>query len=170
MIIIGIDPGLDGAVALVGPAVPLVSDCPTVMLKRRDYAPAVMAEMIHKLSWGNDATVFIEKVSAGPFMGRGNEGGSNKGAMGMLGYGKGYGIWIGIIAALKLPIHEVHPATWKKCMVGGMPKGKDSSRFRAMQLWPALEPVLNLKKHDGRAEALLIAEYGRQMLEGVARL
>jgi crossover junction endodeoxyribonuclease RuvC len=41
-------------------------------------------------------------------------------------------------------------------------KNKDASRAMAMRLWPGLREQLELKKHDGRAEALLLAEYLRR--------
>ena len=47
-------------------------------------------------------------------------------------------------------------------MLDGMQKTKDASRYKAMQLFPQLADQLNLKKHEGRADALLIAEWRRR--------
>ena len=38
---------------------------------------------------------------------------------------------------------------------------KDESRARALELFPAAVDYLRLKKHHGRADALLIADYLR---------
>ena len=42
-------------------------------------------------------------------------------------------------------------------------KEKSAARFKAMALFPSLADQLKLVKHDGRAEALLLAEYGRRL-------
>ena len=79
----------------------------------------------------------------------------------MINYGVGYGIWIGILAALNIPYTEVHPVTWKSKIMAGMGKEKDASIARAKQLYPTAD--LSLKKHHGRADALLIAHFGRSI-------
>ena len=40
-----------------------------------------------------------------------------------------------------------------------MAKGKDASRVKAMQLFPLAAKDLSLKKHHGRADALMMAYY-----------
>jgi hypothetical protein len=40
---------------------------------------------------------------------------------------------------------------------------KDNSRVKAMELFPALTDDLARVKDDGRAEAVLLAEYGRRL-------
>lgn len=57
----------------------------------------------------------------------------------------------------------VTPPVWKKAM-GLIKTAKDDSRAKAMDLWPAAAAEFRLKKHDGRADAALIAEYGRREL------
>jgi hypothetical protein len=47
-------------------------------------------------------------------------------------------------------------------MLYGLPKGKDTGRLRAQQLFPTAD--LKFKKHHGRSDALLIAEYLRRSL------
>jgi hypothetical protein len=81
-----------------------------------------------------------------------------KGSIGMLSYGIGYGMWLGIFATLEIPVTQIHPLTWKSKMCAGMPSGKDASRVRAMELFGS-KVDLSLKKHHGRADAILIAEY-----------
>lgn len=74
-------------------------------------------------------------------------------------------------AAVKLSgarFEFVAPHVWKRAM-GLIGAAKDQSRAKATNRWPAFASTFALKKADGRAEASLIAEYGRQVLhkEGV---
>jgi crossover junction endodeoxyribonuclease RuvC len=81
-------------------------------------------------------------------------------------FGEGFGIWKGIIAAFQLPVELVSPQRWKKTMLADQGKEKDASRFKAMQLFPSVADQLKRVKDDGRAEALLLAEYGRRLRKG----
>ena len=96
------------------------------------------------------ACVAIERVHSMP----------KQGVASSFKFGMGFGIWLGILAALRLPHELVTPQAWKKLMLAGMPKEKDASRQRAMQLFPDVD--LSLKRHHGRADALLIAEWLRR--------
>jgi hypothetical protein len=58
----------------------------------------------------------------------------------------------------------VPPATWKKAM--RLKGGKDESREAAMRLWPASAGLFARVKDNDRAEAALIAEWGRNNLLG----
>jgi hypothetical protein len=49
-----------------------------------------------------------------------------------------------------------------------VPKAKDGARARASQLLPAGVQLWPLVKHDGRAEAALLALYGVRQLGGAA--
>jgi crossover junction endodeoxyribonuclease RuvC len=51
----------------------------------------------------------------------------------------------------------VTPGVWKR-HAGLIGKEKDASRELAARLYP--QATLNLKKHHGRADALLLARYG----------
>ncbi len=78
-------------------------------------------------------------------------------------FGYGLGIWEGIIAAYELPLEKVSPQRWKKTMLADMGKTKDASRYKAISLFPEVAGQLSRVKDDGRAEALLLAEYGRRL-------
>jgi crossover junction endodeoxyribonuclease RuvC len=160
MYIVGIDPGLDGAVAIMNSVTGLIEivDTPTSTYKsgkknKRMFMAQEMADILIPPAMGVGTQVFIEQVSAMP----------GQGVTSMFGFGKGYGIWIGICAALKLSTTFVTPQRWKKDIMAGIPD-KTAARIRAQQLFPSVAPALKLVKHDGRAEALLIAEYGRRSL------
>jgi hypothetical protein len=75
-------------------------------------------------------------------------------------FGMGFGMWIGICAALELPYQLVHPATWKARLMADMGKEKDASRVRAMQLYPYTAKDLARKKDHARGDALLLAHFG----------
>ena len=72
-------------------------------------------------------------------------------------FGYGCGSIEAVLACLKVPYDFVTPQNWKKAM--SCPKDKDASRARASQLLPNFAHNWELKKHDGRAEASLIALY-----------
>ena len=70
------------------------------------------------------------------------------------------------LVCLTIPYTLVTPQRWKKELMDGMPKDKDSSRVVAIRLFPTFATELKLKKHHGRADALLIAEYLRRKEQG----
>lgn len=164
-IVVGIDPGKTGAVAVWLADHWEVHDCPTLRLETRNTKtksgksvkdmpdPAGMARLLEQYNYA-EAQVFIEKVNAG----------SQQGVTAMFNFGMGYGMWLGILATLQMPYTFVMPQVWKKIMVPGVGKDKDASRLRVKQLFPELSELVARVKDDGRADALLIAEYGRRQL------
>lgn len=159
MIVIGIDPGLDGAlVALVrgSDATITVLDTPTLTVQgpkgnKREYNLASMSEMVRSLAVPG-TRAFVEKVHSMP----------GQGVRSMFSMGVGLGAWLGILAGLQIPYELVTPQRWKKALLPDMGKDKDASRLRAIQLFPAHANLFARKKDDGRADAMLIAEYGRR--------
>lgn len=152
MIKIGIDPGLDGAVAVkIGNKVTFY-DTPTLTIKKgkknkRSCNPPLMADILRQYK-GQDVHIVLEKVHSMP----------GQGVASMFSMGEGFGMWQGIIAALQFKLTMVTPQAWKKKVMAGMGKEKDVSRQRALQLYPQLAEDLKLKKHHGRADALLLTE------------
>ncbi len=153
--IVGIDPGLSGAVARIDDNAQWVNDTPTMSvvsarkLKRRYSIPGMV-----ELLAGDVAFVVIESVHSMP----------GQGVASSFSFGYGLGLWVGIVAALRIPYEMVTPQRWKGVMMDGQGKEKDAARYRAQQLFPAIADQLARKKDDGRAEALLMAEYGRRMM------
>jgi crossover junction endodeoxyribonuclease RuvC len=86
------------------------------------------------------------------------------GHVGAFSFGRSYGIIETALAAAQIPFRTVRPQVWKKAM--GVLADKDQARQMATQLIPSGAEFWPLKKHDGRAEAALIAQYGRQHLGG----
>ncbi|MFH1499883.1 MAG: hypothetical protein ABII82_18890 [Verrucomicrobiota bacterium] len=151
--VMGIDPGLSGAVARFVADELVVLDMPTVEIKRggrkkRDIDIRQLYDII-AVPWAVPQHVYLEKAGAMP----------GQGVSSMFAYGKGYGVILGLLTALGIPYTEVPPATWKRAL--RVPAGKDGARARASQLMPTAAHQWPLKKHDGRAEAALLACYGR---------
>lgn len=170
LIHIGIDPGVSGAVAVLDAETKEITfyDTPTVQVKsgkkfKNMLDTGAIVLLLQILSTGRDVRVTIEKVNAMPGRpGENGEGPRSMGATSAFNFGMGFGIWLGTIAALLIPHQQVHPLTWKKSIMADMGKEKDASRVKAMQLYPSAAKDLNLKKHHGRADALLLAEWGRR--------
>ena len=155
--ILGIDPGLNGALALYDPvsASLEVVDMPTLQLKKRVIDEYAVARLIDNWS-GRIREVWLEQVGVRP----------GEGAVGAFSFGRGYGLVRGVCCASFLPIIDVTPQTWKAAFkVRG---DKDESRVRASALMPRHAGLWPLKKHDGRAEAALIALHGARQHQQVA--
>lgn len=163
-IIIGIDPGLDGAVAVLGysddrpgfDGAPILFDTPTLTVRgakgnKREYNLHEMAKFLRQFT-AVPSRVFIEKVHSMP----------GQGVRSMFSMGYGAGAWAGILAALDFSYSYITPQRWKGVLLDGMGHDKDAGRLRAIQLFPAQSDLFARKKDDGRADAILIAEYGRR--------
>lgn len=159
---IGIDPGLSGAVAIIssdGEAT--IHDTPTTKVKsgkknKNMYVESLMADILRQYA-GDNVEVKLEKAQSMP----------KQGVASTFSTGEGYGLWRGILAALRMPYTIVTSQKWKKAMMDGMGKEKSASCYRGQQLFPSVElfgPQGGAK--DGRGDALLIAEYGRRNLNG----
>jgi len=159
---VGVDPGLDGAIAVLNEHGDLVNvqDTPTLTVKRsggkkRMYLPAQMmmiADAIDKA--GEVRLCAIENVHVMP----------KNGAHSAFGLGRSLGLWEMTAVSLGWPVEWLDPGKWKKAMLGaGSGSDKQASIARAQQLFPASAEFLQLKKHDGRAEAILIAEFVRRI-------
>jgi len=145
-VIIGIDCGISGAIAFLNDNGSFISvhDMPVMAGtgKRQQVNAAELAKIL-RLCGG---TAHVERVSAMP----------KQGVSSMFSFGTSYGIVLGVLAALQIPVVLVTPQSWKKnAGLGG--KEKDYARAKAQQLFPMAE--LGRKKDIGRADALLIARY-----------
>lgn len=152
-IIMGIDPGISGAVAFYFPMVPSrisVDDVPVAGGEINGYELARLIK-IHR-----PTLAVVEKVGAMP----------GNGGVSMFNFGRAYGDVRGVISALDVPMHFVTPQKWKKHF--GLTADKEQSRLRAIRMFPAVADSFKLKKHDGRAEAALLALYGAEVLTMVA--
>jgi crossover junction endodeoxyribonuclease RuvC len=160
MIILGIDPGLTGALAFYDMITKTIEvhDMPVMSVVRNgktknEVSAALTSDIIAEHLKGMPSVAFLERVNAMP----------GQGVTSVFSFGRSSGIIEGVLAAYDIQTHIVIPQRWQKAMeVRG---GKDGSRERAMQLLPASADKFKLKKHDGRADAALIALYGSAMVQ-----
>ncbi len=151
---IGIDPGLSGAIAVLTDDSLQIHDMPVMTVDRngkakRQVSANELAELL-TLYAGKDCHVYVERVSAM----------AGQGVTSVFSFGRSFGMIEGILAALKMPVTFVAPATWTRAI--GRSPGKDASRARAMELFPNYEYFFKRVKDDGRADAALIAHWGRK--------
>ncbi len=162
--IIGIDPGVNGAIACYEPTSMscFVYDMPTIWIqlatkkkgkiqrrKRLNYER--LARLLRALMEGGADYAWIEKVGPMP----------SDGAVGAFTFGEAYGAVKGACSALNLNTLEVRPQVWKAHydLIG---EDKDLSRNRAIDLFGVDD--FKLKKDHNKAEAALIACYGARNL------
>ena len=105
-VFIGIDPGINGAIAILYNDTYTVKKCPNTVHEMADDL-VLLKEMAPNLPM----YCIIEKVHSQP----GNS------ARSMFTFGANYGQWIGILSTLKIPYREVVPSIWMKHF-GSMPK------------------------------------------------
>jgi crossover junction endodeoxyribonuclease RuvC len=155
---VGVDPGKSGAVAILAPgAAARVLDTPTVNVggARQEYD---VAGMVAALRIVGDVFVAVEVQHAMPGQGRTST----------LATGVGFGLWWGIVQALGHRLERVRAQAGQKSMLAGLPKGKGATKgnalIRARELFPGVElvPAGCKVPRDGRADALLIAEWARR--------
>lgn len=150
MITIGIDPGKQGACAVLNSDgivdvlfdLPYIADGKTAWVDGSAFQ-SVLMEALH----GRSAVGIVERVSAMP----------RQGVTSSFAFGVGFGSLLGILRAMQIPIKLVTPAMWKRDM--GLSSDKRASLDKARLLHPEAE--LCLAKHDGRAEAILLAHWGQ---------
>lgn len=155
MIVIGIDPGLSGAIAVLPPDAGQaigVFDMPTVAYSKTGFVKNVMdvnalASLLRPFRTA-DVAVFMERVNAFPGQGVGS----------MFSLGMSFWGAAGVVAGLGMALHLVPPQQWKAHFK--LNKDKDLARGLAARLYPGVD--LTRKKDHGRAEALLIARYGKE--------
>lgn len=149
--VIGIDPGLSGGVAFLDVEKSALFALPVPVFEEKGSKTQFdIHSMVDLLSMPAESviTVVLEQVGARP----------GQGVTSMFRFGTGYGMWQGIIAARKFPLRFVTPQKWKSRY--GLSAIKEESRRKATELFPLCADMWRLKKHDGVAEAALMAHWG----------
>lgn len=158
---IGIDNGLDGAIVILDYRGRFISctDVPTINVKsgkknKRKYLVSNMAQLIPDVMALN---IFVSLEKAQAMKGQG--------VSSTFSTGYGAGLWEGIVAALGIPYTVSHPKTWQNSMIRDVPGTDTKARsvLAASRLFPGLD--LSRKKDHNRADAALIAEYGRRIYQ-----
>lgn len=143
--ILGVDPGISGAIAFYFTEAPdrvAVEDVPIV---GGEISSHLLADRLKSLC---PSIAVIERVSAMP----------KQGVSSMFNFGVSFGLVRGVVGALNIPLHYVTPTKWKRHF--NLPAEKDAARELAIRLFPACATSFARKKDHGRAEAALIARYG----------
>ena len=148
---LGIDVGLNGAIALVqdGELVGVV-DMPTVTLDRNGKAKRQVSvpELVDIIKTFDPNEAYVEKVFAM----------AGQGVTSVFSFGRSLGVVEGVLTTMKIKTTLMTPQTWQKGL--GMTGGKDGSRARAMELFPEQTALFKRVKDDGRSDAALIALWG----------
>lgn len=159
-IIVGIDPGLSGALAIYdlsrNAQVVDIIDMPTEAWGAEKRHINVVALCRWVLAHGAD-TAAIERVTAMP-------GGPERRTMGAASafrFGMCFGEVRGALVACGLKIVDVPPAQWKD-LFELRKRDKDEARTMAAALHPEAAQWLKRKKDVGRAESILIARWAAQ--------
>lgn len=148
---VGIDPGLSGAIAVLNATgeAELVADLPVIRDGKLSWidAQGLTSILIDTLQ-ARPARAIIERVQAFPGQGRSSS----------FNFGVVFGSILALVQARHLPIELVTPAKWKAAL--GLSADKQRSLDKARLLFPMAD--LRLQKHEGRAEALLIAHWAQR--------
>jgi crossover junction endodeoxyribonuclease RuvC len=155
VIVLGLDPGVTGAFAMLGDTA-LVGDLP-VFAAQHGRSAKVRAELdLHSfrglLAGYEIEHAFIERVAARP----------GQGTVSMFRFGEAAGAIYGLVVGFGLPVTFITPQRWQKHH--GIGASPDAARQRAVQLYPVIAPQLARKRDQHRADALLLAVYGLHQL------
>lgn len=162
----GIDPGKEGAVVILDakgePAgffkVPVVKTG-----TKAEYDLQTLVGVVEKVKNLFDPKAVLEFVHSMP----------KQGVASTFSFGKGLGIWMGMLSAFRIPYTEVRPNSWKSIFFQAIPrdaKGKHSKEAsilaanRAMPHCSYLYTKEKGKTDHNIADALMIAEYGRRYI------
>ena len=153
MRIIGIDPGLSGAIAILeNNKVEKIFDIPVMPEGKKNKRQLNSAQLVKLLkdnvSNKEEVAIVVEHVTAMP----------GQGVTSMFNFGQTFGAIKGICAALGLPIFFVRPAKWKKHF-DLINSSKDASRTKAIEMYPSLSDQLSKKKDVNKSDAILIARF-----------
>jgi crossover junction endodeoxyribonuclease RuvC len=161
MLIIGIDPGIAGAICFFekGEVIDVI-DMPTMAEGKKNKRQINGRQIFHEISSrinsysSENINVVVEQVSAMP----------GQGVTSMFNFGQSFGVIKGICSAMQLPIFFVRPAKWKKHF-DLINSQKDASRTKAIEMFPNISSILSKKKDANKADAILIASFHENTIE-----
>ena len=129
MKIIGIDPGLSGAIAVLEDNKVLnIFDIPVMSEGKKNKKQLNSAFLVSLLkqnsSKNEEIAVVVAQVNAMP----------GQGVTSMFNFGQSFGVLKGVCAAMQLPIFFVRPAKWKRHF-DLINSQKDSSRVKVIEMF-----------------------------------
>ena len=147
MIYIGVDPGKNGGIAVID------SDGAIAF----PFSEERLLIELDGIAQEYECICYLEHVHAMP----------KQGVSSTFNFGMNFGFIQGVLRAYEIPYELVTPQKWKKEF------SCTSDKNTSIEVCKRLFPGVNLKAtdrckkdHDGMAEALLIAEYGRRHYNG----
>ncbi len=146
--VLGVDPGLSGAIASWDGKTLKVVDVPIMKARSRGHEVNLPAlkEVIDEFTIFHYA--YVERNVSRP--GEGSVSGRKSGVV--------EGMLLGCIAAYCSNVFRPTPASWKKKV--GLTKEKEYSRTKAIETFPKYHKLFARKKDHNRAEAAMLAYYG----------
>ncbi len=153
MKIVGIDPGLSGAIAIMeNNKVLSIFDMPIMAEGKKNKKQLNSAQLVkiikENIKMEDEVAVVVEQVNAMP----------GQGVTSMFNFGQTFGAIKGVCAALNLPIFFVRPSKWKKHFEL-INSSKDSSRTKVIEMYPSLSDQMARKKDVNKSDAILIARF-----------
>ena len=153
MKIIGIDPGLSGAIAVLEDIKVLsLFEMPVMAEGKKNKRQLNSAQLVNIIKENTnddeEIAVIVEQVNAMP----------GQGVTSMFNFGQTFGAIKGVCAALGLPIFFVRPSKWKKYFEL-INSSKDASRTKVIEMYPSFSKQLAKKKDVNKSDAILIARF-----------
>ena len=155
MIIIGIDPGISGAICFFESGIVKdVIEMPIMAEGKKNKKQVNGRQIFNEIKsikskfLNENISVVVEQVSAMP----------GQGVTSMFNFGQSFGVIKGICSAMELPIYYVRPAKWKKYF-NLINSEKDASRTKAIEMFPKISHKLSRKKDNNKADAILISQF-----------
>ena len=155
MLIIGIDPGISGAICFFqNGEITDIIDIPSMADGKKNKRQINSQQVFNEISQRifnipkKEIIVVIEQVSAMP----------GQGVTSMFNFGQSFGVLKGICSAMQLSMYFVRPAKWKK-YYGLIKTEKDASRTKVIEIFPYISNKLSKKKDSNKADAILIANF-----------
>lgn len=153
--IVGIDPGVDGAIAIYNADLGIVRTIrfPTFHLKVNKAKRRILdVQATRTILAGIKelyplAVVALENPHSMP----------KQGVASSFSFGRSVGVLEGLIVGISFTYRLIEPAVWKRAMK--LSPDKDYSRRRASQLFPEHADQWAKPADEGRAEAALLAYY-----------
>ena len=155
MFIIGIDPGISGAICFLedGKIIDVI-EMPSMAEGKKNKKQVNGNQLFNEIKSRmievnqEEVCVVVEHVTAMP----------GQGVTSMFNFGQSFGVIKGICSAMQLPMYFVRPIKWKK-YYNLINTSKDASRSRAIEIFPKVSDKLKRKKDSNKADAILIASY-----------
>lgn len=161
MIYAGVDPGKTGGLAVISADGEPLCTRPMPVIKATAGRDEIdLADIREWLMLWRERQLFVTVERLQPMPAK------LGGAIANYQRGAAYG-WAWMLTGLRIPFHLVSPQTWQRSMLADAPG--DDTKQRSILIAQRLFPNVSLrhsqramKPHDGIADALLIAEYGRR--------